>query len=112
VKARIYLKAAIIHEFLKGNDALETLIFCNSNEIRFVTTDQSLYEALGSLEIRSIDISRLVKLLEVTETIPFKALMQSERKILNEERVDEIRKFEFDKQEFNDYISKAKNGRT
>ena len=34
---RIYLKAAIIHEFLKGNDSLETMIFCNNDKIKFVT---------------------------------------------------------------------------
>ncbi|MBT3407971.1 hypothetical protein HOD20_10215 [archaeon] len=104
---RIYLKAAIIHEFLKGNDSLETMIFCNNDKIKFVTTDQSLYEAMGSLKNRDIDMNKLIKLAEVTEIMPFKILMQSERKILTNDRVDEIRDFEFDEKKFNNYLDKA-----
>ena len=104
---RIYLKAAIIHEYLRGNDSLETLIFCNSDRIKFVTTDQSLYEAMGSLEDREINMNKLVKLMEVTEVMPFKILMQTDRKILTEERVNEIRNFDFDEEKFTDYLSKA-----
>lgn len=88
----MYLRAEAILKYLKGDDKLNTLITAQNTEVELVTTDQSLYEALGSIEKRNdIDINLLVKLLEVTTVMPYSEMMKQERKILTEERVNELR---------------------
>lgn len=88
----MYLTAETIYKFLTGlDDKLETLILCKSSYVKFLTTDQSLYEAIGSIGDRSkIDYNKLVKLLEVTEIKPFTMMMKKPRKILTDDRVQEI----------------------
>ena len=88
----MYLKAEAILKYLKGDDKLHTLVTTQNTEVDLVTTDQSLYEALGSIDDRSeIDINLLVKLLEVTTVTPFKDMMNKERTVLTPERVQELR---------------------
>ena len=90
----MYLTAGSIYRFLLAqDDKLDTLILCSSGQIDLLTTDQSLYEALGSFEDRSsIDMNRLVKLLEVTDILSYRRSMAMERPILTENRVDDIRR--------------------
>jgi hypothetical protein len=58
-----------------------------------MTTDQALYEALGSIEDRdTINFNKLIKLLEVTTIASFKTAMKKSRNILTHERADDIRK--------------------
>jgi hypothetical protein len=91
-KQKLYLKAEAILKYLKGEDKLHTLITTQNTEVDLITTDQSLYEALGSVENRNeIDINLLVKLLEVTTIMPFKEMMKEERSLLTPKRAQELR---------------------
>ncbi|MFO7711200.1 MAG: hypothetical protein R6V53_05540 [Candidatus Woesearchaeota archaeon] len=93
-KQTMYLTAEAIYKYILGIDEdIETLIMCKSGTINLLTTDQSLYEAIGSIEDRSsIDYNKIVKLLEVTEIRPFRVTMKKDRTILTEDRVNEIKK--------------------
>ncbi len=92
-RQKMFLKPEAILRYLSGNEELHTLITTKNTEVDFVTTDQSLYEALGSTESRDkIDMNLLVKLLEVTTIVPHAEMLRQERKILTDERVEEIRK--------------------
>ena len=92
-KQKMYLTAESIYRFLlELDDKLDTLILCRSSEVYLVTTDQSLYEALGSIEDKSkINFNKLVKFMEVTELLPFSQTMKKSRQILTDKRVAEIR---------------------
>ena len=91
MKNSVYLKAESIYRFLSGmDDKLDTLIMCETKR-SLLTTDQSLYEAIGAFKDRKeIDLNRLVKLLEVTQIESFERAMNRPRTILREERVAEI----------------------
>jgi len=91
-KQKSYLKAEAIYRFLLGaDDKLDTLVMCQSSEIGLVTTDQSLYEAVGAFEDKSkINLNKLTKLLEVVEVISFRESMKKLRRILTDERVSQI----------------------
>ena len=92
-KQKMYLKADAILKYLMGEDNLHTLITTQNTEVDLVTTDQSLYEALGSVHNRDeINMNLLVKLLEVTTVLSYKETMKQDRKILTEDRVEELRK--------------------
>jgi len=92
-KQKSYLKAEAIYRFLLNlDDALDTLIMCRSSEVELVTTDQSIYEAIGAVEDKaSINLNKLTKLLEVADILSFKESMKKQRKILTNERVSQIR---------------------
>lgn len=91
-KQKMYIKPEAILNYLKGEEKLKTLITAQSSKVDLMTTDQNLYEALGSVEDRSqIDINLLVKLLEVTKIMPHRDYEKEERKILTPQRVQEIR---------------------
>jgi len=92
-KQRMYLTAESIYKFLlEMDDKLDTLVLCKSSEAHLITTDQSLYEAIGSIEDKSkINFSKLVKLIEVTEIASFAQSMKKPRKILTDKRVEDIR---------------------
>lgn len=93
-KQTLYLTAEAIYRFLLGMDEeLETLILCKSHTVNLLTTDQSLYEAFGSVPEKNetLDYNKLVKLLEVTTVKSFEESMQSKRTILSEDRVQEVR---------------------
>jgi len=83
----IKLNPEFILKYLIGNDEkADTLVMCNSSEVKLITTEQALYEALGC--IKSYDdfkLNKLVKLLEVVE------VQAGEKAILKEERVEELR---------------------
>ena len=84
----VYLKAETILRYLIGGDEqLETLVMCNPANQRFVTTDQDLYNALGSLkDYDNFELRKLVKLLEHTTVRPARA-----RTILKDEWVEKTR---------------------
>ena len=90
----IYLNAKLIYKYLneEGNELEEIIYNNNSNNIKLITTDQSLYEALGSFEDRSkININKLIKMLEVVEINSYERLTKKERKMLTYERIKEIK---------------------
>ncbi len=93
-KQKMYLTAESIYKYLVGKDEkIDTLVMCKGESVNLITTDQSLYEAVGSIEDRSkIDMNKLVKLLEVVEIRSFVDMMKKSRSILKPERVDEIKK--------------------
>ena len=93
-KQKLYLKAeAILKYFLGTSDRIDTLVMCRNNEIDLVTTDQDLYEALGSLkDYDNFNQRKLVKFLEVVEIGSLKRVKGMERTILSHERVEELRK--------------------
>ncbi|MFH1850264.1 MAG: hypothetical protein ABH879_08870 [archaeon] len=80
----------IVSYLAARNDELDTLILCKSAYVNLVTSDQALYEALGSLKAEGIDIPKLVKLLEVTHVHSWENTKGEPRKILTPERVKEI----------------------
>ena len=91
-KQRLFLKPEAILKYLKGEEELHTLITAKNAEVELITTDQSLYEALGSIADRNkIDMNLLVKLLEVASIVPHKELTKEDRKILTFERVSQLR---------------------
>lgn len=89
-----YLTAeALLRYLLQADDSMDTLIKCNPQGERLVTTDQSIYEAVGSLKgYDNVNLRNLVKLLEVVDIVSFSERMASPRTILTEGRVDELRK--------------------
>ena len=92
MKQKMYLRPEAILKYLRGDETLNTLITAKNTEVDLVTTDQSLYEALGSVEDRSeINMNLLVKLLEVTSIVSHQEMMKEDRKILTEDRVKELR---------------------
>ena len=92
-RKKIYLKAEHLYKYILGDDELETLIMCKPAHIDLVTTDQSLYEALGAVEDKeSIRYNKLVKLLENVDTLSLKYSLKKVRAVLTDERVQDIRK--------------------
>jgi hypothetical protein len=92
-KQKMLLRPQAILKYLKGDEKLHTLITAQNTEVDLITTDQNLYEALGSVENRSeINLNLLVKMLEVTTIHHHKDMLKEERKILTPERVEEIKK--------------------
>jgi hypothetical protein len=87
-KQAFYLTSeAMLKYFLGTSDQIDTLIMCKSSEVNISTTDQNLYEALGSIEDRDkFNPGKLVKLLEVV------SVEHAPKKILTHERVKELRK--------------------
>ena len=100
-KQKLYLKAgAILKYFLGTSNKIENLILCKNNEVDLVTTDQDLYEALGSLkDYDNFNQRKLVKFLEVVEIGSLKRVKGRERSILTHERVEELRKIALKKED-------------
>ena len=90
---QFFLSAPAILRFLITEDEkLDTLIMCRSNSIKLLTSDQCLYEALGSVkDYDSFNQKKLVKLLEVTEIVSSERQLKRRRQILRHEAVDDIR---------------------
>lgn len=93
-KQEFYLSPEIILKYLiTDDDKIDTLVMCKSSEIDLVTTDYSLYEAIGSIKpYDQTKLNKLVKLLEVVEVVSYKNRMNKEKPILKEDRVEELRK--------------------
>lgn len=92
-KQVIYLKAEMILQYLEGsNDKLDTLVLCKP-EVKLVTSDQSLYEALGAVNNKTnIQYQKLVKLLENVEIMSYEKTFGFPRHIMSFERVTELQK--------------------
>ena len=93
-KQKFYLSTeALLKFFTNKDEKIETMILCRPDDVELMTTDQSLYEAIGSIQDRSkIDYNKLVKLLEVTTILPYEQVAKKERFVLTPERVDELNK--------------------
>jgi hypothetical protein len=91
-KKKIYLTAESILKYLYGDEKLEGIIIFRNNEFNILTSDQSLYEALASIEKRKkFNLTKLIKLLEVSDIVSFKRTLNTDRKILTHERAKELR---------------------
>ncbi len=92
-KQVIYLKAEMILQYLEGgNDKLDTLVLCKP-EVKLVTSDQSLYEALGAVKDKSkMEYQKLIKLLENVEIMSYEKTFGFPRHIMSFERVTELQK--------------------
>ncbi|MFH2021589.1 MAG: hypothetical protein ABIJ34_09350 [archaeon] len=92
-KQKMFINAEALLKYLKGEDQLHTLITTQNHMVELVTTDQSIYEALASVEDRKeIDLNLLVKFLEVTKIVSYAESTKETRKILTPERAEELRR--------------------
>ncbi len=89
----MFLKASAILKYLLGtDDEIETLIMCKPANVELVCYDQSLYEALGSLENQEeFNFRKLVKFLESVDVVSFKKNLQKDKPLLTDKRVSELR---------------------
>ena len=92
-KELTFLKAETILKYLESNDdKLETIIICKP-DVKLITTDQSLYEALGSVKNKQdLNYSKLLKFVENVEIISYKRTFGFPRRILSFERQEELQK--------------------
>lgn len=89
---KVFLKAEAILKYFLGNEEIETLVMCKPNNVTLFTYDQSLYEAIGSLkEEEKTQLAKLAKLLENVNVLSYQETLKQQRKILRQERVDELR---------------------
>ena len=92
----LLLKPEIILRFLTKNDEdLDTLIMCNSVYLNLYCFDQSIYEALGSMDEKqrkNVNMNKLTKLFEVVDIVSQREQLKKPKEILREEKVEEIRK--------------------
>ena len=93
-KHRHLLKAEDILRYLIANDEkVDTHIMCKPNNIDLITTDYSLYEAMGSIKpYDEFKLNKLTKLLEVVDITTYRHANRKEKPILKDERVEELRK--------------------
>ena len=83
-----FIDAGHVLRYLIGDDEkLDTLIICNPHKQRFVTTDQELYHALGS--IKEYDDFRLNKLVKFIEMVFVRTV--AKKQILTEKIVEQLR---------------------
>ena len=93
-KQNVYLKPEDILSFFMGtDDHVDTLVKCKATEIDLMTTDQDLYEALGSLKNPdNFELNKLVKFFESVDVISYKRTTRKEKPILTHDRVDQLRR--------------------
>ena len=81
------LPSAILRYLIGKDDEIDTLVMCKSSEVKLVTSDKAIYEALGSMKPSDdFKLPKLVKLFEVT-----KIQSAKEKSILTDKRVETIR---------------------
>ncbi|PIN72178.1 hypothetical protein COV21_02995 [Candidatus Woesearchaeota archaeon CG10_big_fil_rev_8_21_14_0_10_45_5] len=93
-KQKMFLKPeAVLKYFLGTDEHIDTIITCRGSEFEIMTYDYNLYEALGSIKpYDNFKLARLVKFLEVVDVLSYEKALGSEKPILKEERVEELRK--------------------
>jgi hypothetical protein len=77
----------ILRYLIGGDEKMETLIICNPYRQRFITTDQEVYHALGS--VKEYDEFRLNKLAKLFEVVSMRTVAR--KKLLTDEIVDKLR---------------------
>jgi len=89
-----FLSSEAILRYLLGNEEqVETLILCKPEDVELITTDHNVYEALGSTkQCDNISINKLTKLLEVVDIISYRQKTKTDKPILKDERVEELRR--------------------
>ncbi|MBI4153284.1 hypothetical protein HY497_02060 [Candidatus Woesearchaeota archaeon] len=96
-----FLSSEAILRYILGNDEqIETLILCKPEDVELMTTDYNLYEALGSVKpYDNININKVTKLLEVVELISYRQKTNTNKPILKDERVEELRRSSLSKKQ-------------
>lgn len=83
-----FIEAGMILRYLIGSDEkLDTIIICNPHRQRFVTTDQEVYHALGS--VKEYDDFTLKKLSKLFETVTIRPVAR--KQLLTEELMEKLR---------------------
>ena len=83
-----FMEARVILRYLIGNDdKLDTIIICNPHQQRFVTTDQEVYHALGS--VKEYDNFKLKKLSKLFEMVSIRTVAR--KQVLTDDRVENLR---------------------
>lgn len=86
-KEFVLLASAILRYLITDDEEMDTLIMCKGTRLNLVTTDKAVYEALGSVKpYDGFKLNKLVKLFEVC-----RIKWANEKKILTDERVQELR---------------------
>lgn len=76
----------------EDNDELNTLIMCKPPHINLTTSDQALYEALGSIsETDKFNWRKLVKFLESVDVISQRYSLKKKKLVLSEAYVRRLR---------------------
>ncbi|MBT4823785.1 hypothetical protein HN695_07850 [Candidatus Woesearchaeota archaeon] len=89
---KTYLAAKEIIKYFLGDDKFDASILCQART-NFVTSDQSLYEAIGAFPDKSkIELNKLVKFLEVVEIVSYEQTFRQRKKILTPERAESLMK--------------------
>jgi hypothetical protein len=89
---RLYVSPETLMKYLLGvDDKIDTMITCKDPGCDLITSDQALYEALGSMDKDKVNYFRLVKLLESVRVVSFEEKLGQKRSILTDERVAQIR---------------------
>ncbi len=111
-RKKIYLRAEMIYKYLIGDEDMETLVFCKPGKLDMLTTDQSLYEAIGSIKDKdSINYNKLVKFLENVDVLSFRHALKKKRTVLRDDRVREIIVKAKEKTDLDDLYREVKNAR-
>ena len=89
----MFIPAEVVLSYLmNSDDKVDTMITCQDGSLEFFTTDQDLYEALGSIPAgKHFNERRLVKFLEGVTVMPYKDAVKKNRTILTDARVYELR---------------------
>ncbi len=87
VNTYMFRASAILRYLIGNDDRLDTLIICNPDRQKFVTTDQELYHAIGS--IKEYDDFNLKKLSKLFETVAVRTV--AKKAILTEDIVEKLR---------------------
>ena len=90
----VFVKPEILLRYLiTDDDAVDTLITCKHVEYALVTSDNTVYQALGSIsQYDDVRLNRLTKFFEVVDVFSAKEKTGKQKMILTQERVEEIRK--------------------
>jgi hypothetical protein len=85
---QLFLNAGKILRYLIGSDEkLDTLIICNPQRQRFITTDQEVYHALGS--VKEYDEFKLNKLAKLFEVVSMRTVIK--KQLLTDQIVEKLR---------------------
>ncbi len=93
-RQQYFLAAEALLRYLLGtSERISTMIMCKTLDTDLVTTDYELYQALGSVNnYDNVTKARLVKLLEAVDIVSHRKENGGEKRILTDERVEELRK--------------------
>ena len=87
-KKMIIKPEAILRYLITDDDKMDTLIMCKGEQLNLITTDYSLYEAMGS--VKPYDNFKLNKLVKFFQVVDIRGCA-TRKEILKDGRVEELR---------------------